>query len=190
VIKSYFKSWLPVREMARSVPFYASLGLELAGYRADDRIDAYLPIGRYRRAGQELTEEVYATWSRAFFWIDAEHTQCIILGTPRADRPFLWQHVAFEVDLEELRRAGAWLAERGISELVADFGRPATEPIVHNWIPSASFSFRDPDGNQIELSARLPGGPIPEADLPGVEPLYLGEWERLRSRVAGEDAAI
>ena len=34
--------------------------------------------------------------------------------------------------------------------------------IVRDWMPAASLSFRDPDGNHLEQLARLPGGPIPD----------------------------
>jgi catechol 2,3-dioxygenase-like lactoylglutathione lyase family enzyme len=116
--------------------------------------------------------------------IDRARTHLLILALVTPEQPWRRQHVAFDVDLADLRRAHARLAERGVAPL-PDFGRPPVEPIVHSWIPAASLLFPDPDGHQLELSAHLPGAPIPEAHLPPAEqqPLYLSEWERLRARL-------
>ncbi|TAK22709.1 MAG: hypothetical protein EPO26_10635 [Chloroflexota bacterium] len=94
-------------------------------------------------------------------------------------------HHAFGVDLETLRDMKAWLESRGATNFITDFGREPREPIVHNWIPAACISVRDPDGNHIEFSACLPGRPIPAEHMPPPEqqPMYLSEWERLRASV-------
>jgi lactoylglutathione lyase len=174
MIRSFFKLFLPARDLARSVPFYQSLGLDLAAFRTAARSHVYAPVG---------DAVVDPTWTRAVFWIDRARTHCLILSLAAAEQPWRRQHVAFDVDLADLRRAQAWLAERGTAPL-PDLGKPPLEPVVHNWIPAASLLFPDPDGHQLELSARLPGAPIPEQHLPdAAEPLYLSEWERLRARL-------
>lgn len=174
MIGSFFKLFLLVRDLARSVPFYQGLGLELVAFRAKATRHVYTPLG-------EAT--VDPSWTRAVFWIDRARTQLLILAEP-GERGWRRQHIAFDVALADLGRAHAWLAERGLAPL-PDFGREPIEPIVHNWIPAASLLFEDPDGNQLELSARLPGAPIPDEHLPPAEqqPLYLSEWERLRKRL-------
>ncbi|MCS7460439.1 hypothetical protein N0M98_09825 [Paenibacillus doosanensis] len=39
------------------------------------------------------------------------------------------------------------------------FGRDGSEPIVHASDPAASIYFDDPDGNELEFYARIPGEP-------------------------------
>ena len=155
----FYKTFLRVRDMERSKSFYAKLGFELA--TGDPRP------------------------TRAFFWIDPERTQLLVLATPTEERPWAFSHLAFEVGLERLRTMRPWLEARGIADFIADFGREPREPIVHNWIPSACISVHDPDGAHIEFAARLPGAPIPEERIPPgtVLPMYLSEWERLRKAV-------
>jgi catechol 2,3-dioxygenase-like lactoylglutathione lyase family enzyme len=183
VLRSFHKTFVSVREMRRSVAFYRRLGLELAAYRTAENPRAYQPLAADRLAPGEPPEGVDG-WTRALFWIDRARTQCLVLSTATDERPFRRQHIAFNVDLADLRRAGEWMAERDLTPF-ADFGKEPTEPIVHNWLPSASFSFTDPDGHHLELSAPLPGAPLPDAHLPPKEqqPLYLSEWEQRRARL-------
>ncbi|HEY3082964.1 MAG TPA: VOC family protein [Chloroflexota bacterium] len=154
-IEALCKTYLLVRDLERAAAFYGRLGLEVANPDPE--------------AG------------RAYFWVDPARTQCLVLREASESRPFAPRHVAFGVSLEHLRSATDWLAGRG-AEPTGDWGKEPGEAIVHNWIPAASLSFRDPDGNHLELSARLPGGPIPDDRYPPKErrPLYLSEWERLR----------
>src|SRR5262245_2807783 len=107
--------------MGRSVAFYRRLGLELAAYRTAANPQAYQPLAAADRAGPEPPEGAEG-WTRALFWIDPARTQCIVLSRATDERPFRRQHIAFEVDLADLRRAGAWMAERGLVPF-ADFGK-------------------------------------------------------------------
>lgn len=160
VVESLVKTYVCVRDMERSVEFYVRLGLEIA-YRNPER-------------------------SRTFLWVNAAHRQQITLWLPSAARPFCQQHVAFGVELNRVRAAKAWLEQNGIAPF-ADFGKAPIEPIVHNWIPAASFSFNDLDGNHLEFFAPLEGEPIPDDRLPPKEqqPLYLSDWEELRRDLDG-----
>jgi lactoylglutathione lyase len=158
VVDSLIKTYMCVRDMDRAVEFYARLGLDVA-YQNPER-------------------------TRTFLWVNAARRQQITLWLPSAARPFCLQHVAFGVELSRVRAAKEWLEGNGI-ELFADFGKAPIEPIVHNWIPAASFSFNDLDGNHLEFFAPIPGAPIPEDRLPPREqqPLYLSDWERLRRQL-------
>ncbi|HEY3082967.1 MAG TPA: VOC family protein [Chloroflexota bacterium] len=157
--KRFFKTFMRVHDLERASAFFRRLGFEPAP--GDPRP------------------------TRSWFWIDPERTQLLVLAQATEQQPWFMSHHAFDVDLASLRTAKAWLEERGVTEFITDFGRAPVEPIVHNWIPAACFSFRDPDGNHIEFSARLPGKPIPAEHLPPPDrqPLYLSEWERLRAAI-------
>ena len=67
-------------------------------------------------------------------------------------------HLASSVSFEELQRAIVKLSERGI-ETSGFGGKPATEPSVIGWMPSAQIYFRDADGHLLEFIAILPETP-------------------------------
>jgi catechol 2,3-dioxygenase-like lactoylglutathione lyase family enzyme len=183
MIRSFAKMSLVVHDIGRSLDFYSRLGLTLAAYRTADNPQAYQAIESHNRTGAKL-QDVVGEWTRALFWFDEERTHCFYLMKSAENRPFCPQHIGFDVDLAGLRRAHEWLRSRGV-EPGKDFGKEPLEPIVHNWIPSASLSFADPDGHHVELHARLPGEAIPDEHLPpqDQQPLYLSEWERLRATI-------
>jgi lactoylglutathione lyase len=158
----FYKTFIRARDMVRSKAFYESLGFEPAP--GDPRP------------------------TRAFFWIDPERTQLLVLAQETPDRPWSFSHIGYEVGLERLRTMRSWLEARGIDDFIADFGRDPVEPIVHNWVPSACISVHDPDGAHVEFAARLPYEPIPEERIPPgtTLPMYLSEWERLRAKVSSE----
>lgn len=54
------------------------------------------------------------------------------------------QHFAFTVDESEIRTAAATLRERGVV---------VKGPVYHEWMPSWSLYFSDPDGHELELLA-------------------------------------
>ncbi|TAK22712.1 MAG: VOC family protein [Chloroflexota bacterium] len=155
--KRFFKTFMRVNDLPRAAAFFHRLGFEHAP--GDPRP------------------------TRHWLWIDPGHTQLLVLAQTTEQQPWFMSHHAFDVDLETLRGMRAWLEERGVTVFISDFGREPVEAVVHNWIPAASLSFRDPDGNHIELSARLPGRPIPAEHLPPPDKhfLYLSEWETLRA---------
>lgn len=56
------------------------------------------------------------------------------------------QHFAFTVDEADIERAAEMLRERGVE---------VQGPSVHEWMPSKSIYFADPDGNDLELLALM-----------------------------------
>jgi len=76
------------------------------------------------------------------------------------------------VTLESLLEAKKWLADKGIISKPV-FGRDGSEPIVHASDPAAAIYFDDPDGNELELYARIPGVPrVLESTA------FLSEWSK------------
>ena len=73
-------------------------------------------------------------------------------------------HIAFAVELGELRRAPAALVSAGLTPL-SFFGDEADEPSVIGWMPAAAVHFRDPDGHMLEYLAMLEESPRPEAGI-------------------------
>ncbi|MDM5154259.1 VOC family protein [Bacillus sp. DX1.1] len=146
MIKGLYEAHLPVSNLEISIPFYESLGLKL-----------------YKKCK-----------TTAFFWIVEEQSW---LG--------LWQgkeyktkyhpslrHVAFQVELNDLEKAIEWLSHKGITAR-KDFGMEPIEPIVFPEQAHAAVYFDDPDGNSLELIARLP------IELKRTDKMYLSEWKKL-----------
>lgn len=73
-------------------------------------------------------------------------------------------HVAIRVGLDERLLAAGQLKAAGIEPLDFD-SQPTTEPVVLGWMPAASLSFKDPDGNLLEYLCMLDQAPRPEAGL-------------------------
>jgi len=116
----------------------------------------------------------------AFYWIGRNHTTMLGIweappwvppGTANLIRP---QHLAFEVNFQDLAAAIGRLKKHGI-ELRDFFDQVTEEPSVFGWMPAASIYFNDADGHLLELIAKLDGNPA--ADL-GV--VSLTEWEGIR----------
>lgn len=146
MIKGLYETHLPVSDLNRSIPFYESLGLKL-----------------FKR---------YPT--TAFFWIVENHSW---LGLWEGEEyktkyhPSL-RHLAFQVEISDLKSAINWLSERGIPAR-KDFGFDPIEPIVFPDQAHAAVYFDDPDGNSLELIARLP------FEVQNQPKMYLSEWESL-----------
>lgn len=147
IIQGLYETHLDVKDIERSVAFYQKLGLKLGIQHAKG----------------------------AFFWVTKPQEQMLALWQAPQEQPMIQRHLGFQISLESLLAAEAWLKERGIP-LVPNFGREPIEPIVHPWMPAATVYFEDPDGHSIKLLAMLPGEP---RQMPGV--LYYSEWLALQA---------
>lgn len=117
-----------------------------------------------------------------FLWADVKEKAMIGLwgpntayGSQNGEIPKC--HVAFAVSLDELFEAMKKLKENKIDTF--GFGgdsKPAQEPSVIGWMPSAQIYFRDPDGHMLELITILPDAPLP--DFTG----WYSEWRDLTTQ--------
>ena len=144
MIKGLYEAHLPVSDLERSVAFYEGLGLKLAK--------------KYKKT--------------AFFWIVENESWIGLWEGEQASIPYhaSIRHIAFRVELEDLRMAKEWLKERGIS-MREEFGFQPVEPIVMPDQAHAMVYFHDPDGNSLEFICRLDSEPVDEPNM------YLSEWE-------------
>lgn len=152
MIKGLYEAHLPVRDLKISIPFYQKLNLEMTKtYQEGDKV--------------------------AFFWIEKGKSWIGLWENQEAAEtkyhPSL-RHIAFEVSLEDLKKAKDWLQELEI-ELREDFGIKPTEPIVMPRNSHTMVYFNDPDGNSLELIAYLHKEPE------NLEIMYLSDWEKLQS---------
>jgi lactoylglutathione lyase len=109
----------------------------------------------------------------AFFYLGEEGTREQMLGIWEVEEEsFTKSHFAFYASYEDLLKIPAYLKDRGI-ELRPSFGLAPTEPIVHEWMPAASYYFYDPDGNSLEYLTLLEGKPRPEWGA-----IHLIDWEK------------
>lgn len=136
------------KNLERSIEFYQSLNLELAHVIEERRV--------------------------AFFWLGEPGTKEQMLGVWEVlEEEFFRQHFAFAVSFEQLQEIPQFLERRGI-ELRPSFGLDVSEPVVHAWMPAASYYFLDPDGNSLEYLAVLEGTPQPEWGA-----IHLSKWNQL-----------
>jgi lactoylglutathione lyase len=137
-IKGIFETHLNVRNLERSMDFYAQVvGLEPGIHDAGRRL--------------------------AIFWVGGRGRAFLGLWeTPEAQ--IIKQHFAFELDFADLEPAIKSLSDRNIE--VLDFFDTRTDvPTVFGWIPAASVYFDDPDGHLLELLAKLPGPARPDIGI-------------------------
>lgn len=148
-----FETHLEVADLERAMAFYgATLGLALARVEPERRI--------------------------AFYWLGGAMTSMLGLWEQRG-QPVATRHTAFEVDVAALRGEMARLRAAGVD--LYDFWRqPTAEPFVFGWMPAAAIYFDDPDGNALELIARLPGDAFPDQPV-----LTLAAWQALAPAHAG-----
>jgi lactoylglutathione lyase len=138
-----------------------------------------LSVQNFRNVGgtpQSLGLELsYAVYERkvAFFYLGDISKKEQLLGIWEVSQErFIKSHFAFYVSYDELLQSPSYLRARDIS-LVPDFGLDTSEPIVHPWMPAASYYFKDLDGNLLEYITLLDG----EAK-PNLEPMHLSQWFR------------
>jgi len=82
------------------------------------------------------------------------------------------RHIAFFVDLDDIKKAKIWLKGRGI-EVRDESHKGTEEPVVVPNQAHAMIYFDDPDGNHLEFITRLP------KEIDQSEKMYLSEWEKL-----------
>ena len=149
MILGLYEAHLPVRDLQRSIEFYAGLGLKL-DHIVDEKI--------------------------AFLWIVEDQSWLGLWQTDQVELPYHQsiRHIAFHVSLDGLRESVTWLTERGFTPRKA-FGFEGTEPFVMpiTGHAHAKIHFNDPDGNSLEFITKL-DNPLGAQDY-----MYLSEWERL-----------
>lgn len=131
MIKGLYEAHLPVSNIERSIEFYQKLGLVLA----------------YR--GERVT----------FFWIEKGRSWLGLWESEQAQTPYhpSIRHIAFHVELEDIKKAKRWLAQRGI-KVRESFGFPEErQPLVLPNHPQAhtAIYFNDFDDNSLEFISPL-----------------------------------
>ncbi|MDQ0430309.1 catechol 2,3-dioxygenase-like lactoylglutathione lyase family enzyme [Planomicrobium stackebrandtii] len=149
MIKGLYEAHLPVSDLDRSIQFYEGLGLEF-----DHCIE-----GRV-----------------AFLWIEKEKSWLGLWQTEKVELDYhpSIRHIAFQVELEDLKISIAWLKDKGISARKA-FGFEPTEPFVmpNDGYGHAKVHFDDPDGNSLEFICKV------EKNNPDLnENMYWSDWEK------------
>ncbi len=131
IIKGLYEAHLPVSNLTSSIEFYKKLGLEIA-YKSD---------------------------KLAFFWIKKGESWLGLWETDKVKTPYhaSLRHIAFKVELEDIKKAKQWLEQRGIPVRTAFGFSPENQPLVlpNNPQAHAAIYFDDPDGNSIELITPL-----------------------------------
>jgi catechol 2,3-dioxygenase-like lactoylglutathione lyase family enzyme len=148
MIKGLYEAHLPVSNLQESIEFYQKLGLSL--HKQYDKV--------------------------AFIWITEGESWLGLWEGKESQIPYhvSLRHIAFRVELEDIKRVKSWLEERGIE--VRDAFRIGTkEPVVIPDQAHAMIYFDDPDGNHLEFLTRLP------KEIDQSEKIYLSEWEKLYS---------
>lgn len=147
MILKVFETHIPVRDLERAMKFYEEvLDLEL-GHR-----------DRARRI--------------AFYWVGGKNHSMLGLWEKQSD-DFARQHFAFEIAPEDMDSALELLRRRNLQPY--NFLNDGTDqPMVFAWMPALAIYFRDPDGNELEFIAPLPGKPRPEAGI-----VSLDAWNSL-----------
>ncbi|TSI07900.1 VOC family protein [Lysinibacillus sp. BW-2-10] len=148
MIKGLYEAHLPVSNLQQSINFYEKIGLKL--YKKYEKV--------------------------AFFWIEEGKSWIGLWEGPQAEIPYhvSLRHIAFYVELEDMKKAKSWLKERGI-EVRDEFRMGTEEPIVVPNQAHAMIYFDDPDGNSLELITRLP------KEIDQSEKMYLSKWEEFYS---------
>ena len=150
MIDGIFETHLNVRDLEKSVHFYKDiLGLTLA-YTQSER-------------------------DRAFFWVGGEGKAMLGLWQKEPSQ-VLRQHFAFQVSLQNMRKAVSYLQEKGI-QTHNFLNDDSAELYVFGWMPAVSVYFTDPDGHTLEFISMLPDRP--RSDL-GMVP--WNTWEQLQGR--------
>ncbi|WP_018665522.1 VOC family protein [Heyndrickxia acidiproducens] len=146
MIKGLYEAHLPVSDLQRSIDFYQSLGLKF--YKKYEKI--------------------------AFFWVDEGKSWIGLWEGEQSELPYhpSIRHIAFYVELEDIKNAKKWLHQRGI-EVRKSFNMEPIEPVAVPDQAHAMIYFNDPDGNSLEFITRLP------KEIDRLDKMYLSDWENL-----------
>jgi lactoylglutathione lyase len=149
MIRRIFETHIYVRDLERSMAFYENvLGLQLGTLDSTRRI--------------------------AFYWVGGPNISMLGLWE-KSSGQFEARHYAFEIDAAEMGRAMKLLADNELGAY--NFLNDGTaDPMVFAWMPALAIYFPDPDGNELEFIAPLPGAPRPELGVVSLE-----DWNAARS---------
>ncbi|WP_085524670.1 VOC family protein [Tuberibacillus sp. Marseille-P3662] len=149
MIQGLYEAHLPVSDLNQSIEFYQNIGLELA-YRNKSGI--------------------------AFFWIEKGKSWIGLWEGEEFQTPYhpSLRHIAFRVELNDIKKAKDWLSSRGIV-MRENFGFAPKEPIVLDNPPQAhaAIYFHDPDRNSLEFICPVEIDTYNESEM-----MYLSEWEQ------------
>lgn len=131
MIKGLYEAHLPVSNIKQSIDFYEKLGLQVAF------------------EGERVT----------FLWIDKGKSWLGLWESESVEIPYhpSIRHLAFHVELVDIKKAKSWLETKGIEVREAFGFSKDYQPLVLMNEPNAhaAIYFNDPDGNSIELITPL-----------------------------------
>lgn len=119
-----------------------------------------------------------------FFWTEKGKSWIGLWEAKEVQTPYhpSLRHIAFLVELEDIKQAKDWLLSHGI-EMRGNFGFPPKEPIVLDTPPQAhaAIYFHDPYGNYLEFICPVEIDTYNESEM-----MYLSEWEQTTAEGDGE----
>jgi lactoylglutathione lyase len=107
---------------------------------------------------------------RLLYWVGGPGNAMLGVKEMPADE-VPWQHFAFEVELEDMHQAIAFLKSKGIKCHNRIDGGESLQ--VFGWMPAVAIYFNDPDGHLLEFISMLPEAPRPEVGV-----VSWDEWNR------------
>ncbi|MCT8137208.1 VOC family protein [Anaerobacillus sp. CMMVII] len=145
-----YEAHVQTTDLEEAIKFYQSIDLVLA-YVISDRV--------------------------AFFWLGESKKKEQMLGVWQVTSDqFKQSHFALHLPYAQFMNVPNFLSDKGI-HLVPSFGLDTSEPIVHAWMPAASYYFEDKDGNSLEYITVLEGEPIPELGA-----VHLSAWQEANKK--------
>lgn len=149
MIKGLYEAHLPVSDLNRSIEFYQRIDLEFS-HKIEGKV--------------------------AFLWIEKDKSWLGLWQTDNVNLSYhpSIRHIAFQVDLENLKNFKKWLDERNIKARKA-FGFEPDEPFVmpNEKFAHAKIHFNDPDGNSLELICKMD-----KVNESLTTNMYLSDWEK------------
>lgn len=146
-IKGIFATHIEVTSLEQAKKFYGDiLGLKLGWLEAEQRA--------------------------AFYRLDQQEQSMIALWEKDFVHPV---RVSFQIERADIEETVSMLKHKYI-RFKGQFGYSEDEPVVYPWCAKASVLFEDPDGNLIELVARLTDKPRKDMNEFAVS---LSEWKNI-----------